>query len=125
MSQDFSEKLSEVFSWGWVVILPIFPLVFCLALLTGCAQSMKQRSDMIDAINNRPNLINYNGTCIVSMFGHPDSASVSVSNGHRTEVWTYKTIGDNKSMLFDRHTKKARYMKITITDNIVMDVSFE
>ena len=80
---------------------------------------------MLDAMNGKLTPINYNKTYIFSTFGYPDSKNVSISNGVPTETWIYKTKMGDKDLLFNIRPWKTRYMKITIRNNIVTDVSFK
>ena len=101
-------------------------LILCLAFMTGCiAQSLKQHSSMLSAINGNLTPIDYNKTYIFSTFGCPDSKTVSTADGVRTEIWVYKTNLGREDLMFNIHPFKARYMKITIRNNIVTDVTFE
>ena len=81
---------------------------------------------MLDAINGRLTPLTYNRGYIFETFGYPDSKTASTSaDGVSTEVWVYKTNLGEKDELFNIRPRKARYMKITITNNIVADVNFE
>lgn len=113
--------LKSISGRGTAILL----LIFCLAFVTGCAQSMKQRSSMLDAMNGKLTNINYNKTYIFSTFGYPESKIISVTDGVRIEIWVYRTRMGDKETLFNMHPKKMRSMKITLVDNIVKDVSFE
>ena len=94
--------------------------------MTGCmAQSLKQHSSMLDAMNGNLATINYNKTYIFNTFGYPDAKTVSTADGVCTEIWVYRTNLGTKNLMFNMHPFKARYMKITIRNNIVTDVSFE
>ena len=100
-------------------------LIICFFLLIGCAQTMKQHSSMVDAINGTLTPINYNKTYIFSTFGYPDSQRVSVADNVQTEVWTYKTNMSKSGLLLRVRPGKTRFMRITIVNNIVTDVTFE
>ena len=80
---------------------------------------------MLDAMNGKLTPINYTKTYIFTTFGYPDSKSVSISNGVRTEIWVYKTNVGDKDLVLNMDPWKTRYMKITICSNVVTDVSFE
>ena len=80
---------------------------------------------MLNAMNGKLTPVNYNRTYVFTTFGYPDSKSVLVSKGIRTEIWVYKTNMGDKDLMFNVHSWKTRYMKITIRNNIVTDVSFE
>ncbi|MDD3905781.1 MAG: hypothetical protein PHS46_04510 [Candidatus Omnitrophica bacterium] len=103
----------------------IFSIVLCLALMTGCAQSLKQQSNMLNAMNETLTHINYNKTYIFTTFGYPDSETSSSENGVCTETWTYKTNMGDKFLLLNLKPQKTRYMKITFRNNIVTDVIFQ
>ena len=103
----------------------ILIIVFCSILLSGCAQTVKQHSNMLNAMNGKLTPVNYNKTYVFTTFGYPDSKSVSISNGVRTETWVYKTNMGDKDLMLNVDPWKTRYMKITIRDNIVTDVSFK
>ncbi len=103
----------------------ILILIFFVLFLTGCAQSMKQRSNTLDAINGRLTPINYNKTYIASMFGYPSSRTISDSSGIHKEIWLYKTNLNNKDLILNTRSVKTRYMKITMKNNLVTDVTFE
>lgn len=103
----------------------IFTVLLCSMLMTGCAQSMTQHSNMVDAMNRKLTPINYTKTYIFSTFGYPDSKTSTVANGVRTEVWTYKTKMGKKDTTFVPKNAKTRYMKITLSNNLVTDVTFE
>ena len=100
-------------------------IIFCLILLPGCAQTIKQHSNMVNAINGKLTPVNYTKTYISTTFGYPDSKSISLSNGVRKETWVYKTNMGDKNLLLNVDPWKTRYMKIAICNNIVTDVSFE
>jgi hypothetical protein len=108
-----------------LIIKNIFLLFTCFALLTGCAQTMKQHSSMLDAMNGKLTPINYNKTYIFSTFGYPYSKTASTSGGVTTETWIYKTNLGSKDLLFNKYPSNARYMKITLTNNLVTNVDFE
>ena len=76
-------------------------------------------------MNGKLTPVNYTRTYVFSTFGYPDSKIVSISNGVRKETWVYKTNMGHKDLMLNVHPWKARYMKITIRNNIVTDVSFE
>ena len=103
----------------------IVVIILCFTFLTGCAQTLKQHSRMLDAINGKLTPVNYNSTYVFTTFGYPDSKEVSISSGVRTETWIYKTNMGNKDLMINVHPWKTRYMKITICNNIVTDVSFK
>jgi len=86
---------------------------------------MTQRSNTISAINGNIDPADYTQTYVYTTFGDPDEKTESVTDGVRTEVWTYKTRVGEKELLFNMHPKKTRYMKITITNKIVTNVAFE
>ena len=101
-------------------------IVLCLTLLTGCyGQSLQQRSDTIDAINGKLGQLNYNKTYIFSTFGFPYSRVESTANGVKTEIWTYKTNMSKIGLLKRKAPHKSRFMKVTMTNNIVSDITFE
>ena len=86
---------------------------------------MKQRSNMLDAMNGKLTPVNYTKTYVFTTFGYPDSKTTSTVNGVRTEIWTYRTNMGDKDLLLNVHPWKTRYMNITIRNNIVTDVSFK
>lgn len=112
-------------------------LIFLLILsfsTAGCIQSIlktipcrsvTQEANMVDAINGKLHPINFNKTYIRLTFGVPDFKTVDTKNDVTTEVWTYKTVSDKTSPAFLMKAHKPRYMKITMRNNIVTDVSFE
>jgi len=101
------------------------PLVCCLIFLTGCFQSIKQHSNMLNAMNGALAPVNYNKSYILNTFGSPYSKTISTADGVHKEVWTYKTNMGSRDLLFNMRPRKTRYMKITISGNIVTDVTFE
>lgn len=103
----------------------VLSLIFCALLLTGCAQSMKQRSNISDAINGRLTPINYNKTYIFSTFGYPGSKTVSDFSGIHKEIWLYVTNLGGKDLILNTRPVKTRYMKITMENDLVTDVTFE
>ena len=104
----------------------VIALILCAVFMTGCmAQSIKQHSSMLDAMNGKLTPINYNKTYIFTTFGYPDSKAVSAADGVCTEIWVYKTNLGREDLMFNIHPFKARYMKITIRNNIVTDITFE
>ncbi|GEM_PF-5754341 len=105
--------------------LRLLAAIFCCLFLTGCAHSMKQHANMINAINGKLTLISYNRTFVVNTFGPPDSKTVSSIDGIRAETWTYKTNLGERDLLLNMHPQNTRYLKITISNNIVTDVTIE
>ena len=103
----------------------ILILIFSLFILSGCAQSVRQHSNMLNAMNGKLTPINYTKTYIFTMFGYPDSKKITVSKGVCKEIWTYTTKLGYKDTLFNMRPWKTRYMKVTIVNNLVTDVSFE
>ncbi|MDD5437423.1 MAG: hypothetical protein PHX20_07775 [Candidatus Omnitrophica bacterium] len=104
------------------ILLPFL----CLAFLAGCAQSMTQRANMLDAMNGKLPQLNYTRTYITTLFGYPSSQTVSVADGVTTEVWVYKTrLTDRDPVITMRRAGKERRMTITMVNTIVTDVSFE
>lgn len=100
-------------------------LIACLALLSGCAQTVKQHANMLNAMNGKLTPINYTRTYIFSTFGYPDSMTSSKTDNVRKDVWTYKTNLGDENLAFNIHSYKTRYMKITMVNNIVTDVAFD
>ncbi|MFA5143531.1 MAG: hypothetical protein WC522_05135 [Candidatus Omnitrophota bacterium] len=86
---------------------------------------MKQRANMINAMNGKFGHVNYTRTYIFSTFGRPNSKTVSVTDGVTTEVWVYKTRMADKDTIFVKRSAKERCMKITMTNTIVTNVSYE
>jgi hypothetical protein len=86
---------------------------------------MKQHSNMLNAMNGKLTPVDYNKTYVFTTFGYPDSKSVSILNGVRTEIWVYKTNMGDKDLILNMDPWKPRYMNITIRNNIVTDVSFK
>ncbi len=104
----------------WIVIL-----ILCFIFLAGCAQTLKQHSNMLSAINGKLTPVSYNKAYALNTFGYPDSKTTSVKYSVTTEVWTYKTNMGGKDLILNTRPWQARYMKITIRNDIVTDVSFE
>lgn len=86
---------------------------------------MKQHANTINAINGKLTLISYNRTFVANTFGLPDSKTSSSVDGIRKETWTYKTNLGEKDLLLNMHPQKARYLKITMSNDIVTDVTIE
>ena len=103
----------------------ILPLVLCLFLMTGCSATVRQHSNIINAINRHTSPKDYNRMYVYNTFGEPDKKTVTEKDGVRTEVLTYMTREGKKDVLYNMHPQKTRYMHITITNNIVTDVSYE
>lgn len=99
--------------------------VIFLTLLTGCAQTMRQHDNMIDAMNGKAEPLRYNKTYIIEKFGYPHSNTTSSADNVTTEVWTYKTNMPKSGVLLNLRPGKTRYMKITMVNNIVVDSIFE
>jgi len=99
--------------------------IFCCILLAGCAHSMRQRANMINAINGKLALISYNRTFVANTFGPPDSKTASSVDGIRTETWIYKTNLGEKDLILNMRPQNTRYLRITMSSNIVTDVTIE
>ena len=106
-------------------MIRFIPVILCLFMLTGCAQTMLQHTNMVNAMNRKFSPMDYNRVCVFDTFGTPDKTITSVVDGVPQEVWIYKTAQGEKELLFNMHPGKTRYMKITIIQRIVTDVSFE
>ena len=103
----------------------ILAVIVCCALLAGCAYSMKQHANMVSAIHGKLTLVSYNRTFIAKTFGPPDSRAVSSVDGIRTETWIYKTNLGPKDLILNMRPQNARYLKITMSNDIVTDVTVE
>jgi len=70
-------------------------------------------------------LISYNRTFVVKTFGPPDSKTSSSADGIRAETWIYKTNIGEKDLILNMRAQNARYLKITMSNDIVTDVTIE
>lgn len=86
---------------------------------------MKQHANMLNAINGKLTLISYNMTFVAKTFGPPDSKTISSADGINKETWIYKTNLGEKDLLLNMHPQNARYLKITMSNSIVTDVTIE
>lgn len=103
----------------------ILTVIVLCALLTGCAQSMKQRTNTINAINGTLTPISYNKTFVTKTFGPPDSKTASSVDGILKETWTYKANLDSKDFSLNMRRRNIGYLKITMSNDIVTDVDIE
>lgn len=99
--------------------------ILCCVFLAGCAHSMKQHANMVNAINGELTLISYNSTFVEKTFGPPDSKTVSSIDGVHAETWIYKTNLGLKDLILNLHPQNTRYLKITMSNSIVTDVAIE
>ena len=103
----------------------ILLFILCAILISGCAQTVKQHTNMLNAMNGKLTPVNYNKTYVFTAFGYPDSKTTSTADGVHKEIWVYKTNMGDEDLMFNVRSHKTIYMKITITNNIVTDVNFE
>ena len=99
--------------------------IFCFIFLAGCAPTMTQHRNMWQAINNKPSLNGYGKKYFVHEFGFPYSKSVSSLKDMRVEMWIYKTNLKDKYLILNMHPAKTRYLKVSFSDDIAMNATFE